>query len=895
MEIKDKINLKRLNSVLKKNTLKMLIMIVLFGLCGYYYSFNLVTPKYKSTSTILLGSNNLKTDKNSVTQTEVTLNTNLISTYTSILKSNNILGKVINNLSLDTTENELNNNIKVEEIEKTQIIKVSVMDYDANQAQKIANELDKVFIEEIKKIYKINNINIVDEASLEEKPYNVNHIKDITIAMAIGIFIASIYVSIIYLFDTSIKLEEDIEEFVDLKVIGSVPKFKVRRVNQLIVLKDGKSIISESLKAIRTNIAFVNNKTDRQSILFTSCNPGEGKSIVAANMAVAYSQSNKNVILVDTDMRKGRQHSIFRVRNTEGLSNCLRELNDNEEENFAIIERNIKETLIPNVHVLTIGDIPPNPSELLLSDKMKQLVKMLKCVYDVVILDGSPCNLVSDSLPVSKIADTTVLVAESRKTKIEELNDVIKQLKNADANIAGVILNKKEIKRKEYRERYYNGSKNKNNNIEIERHTVNELIENRREYIYEDEIQNEEKNREEELELLYLKMEDLQEELNKIPNINLDNYKQTVEEIKKAYNDEIDKNKLAEEIKNNVIKDELISKIEENDIRAQENLNKKIEEINYQNEINELLNKVDYIEEAITNDESEEKIENLIKNELINKIEESDAKTKKDLSKQIEQIDYQNEINEIIKKVNSVEEAVSNKDNEEKIKKLIYDIKGEQRRNFHKIDYRMVLNNISNEIKKLNHKYSSLRSIEEDIHNNDLELKLNEMILDMQEEQNRQIRVLDNSRALNDIIIEIQKLDRKYKKVEDLEKAIINDKTDEKINKMLEKMQNDNYKKLDKIDNSTQIKEIMKELKKINTKYDKLVEKITTSHPNKKTKTSKSTTRVKDNVIEIAELKNKMNKKELTIEYGSEVNYEDLLNMAVEIYEIKEKTNTKKA
>ena len=836
MEIKDKINLKRLNSVVKKNTLKMLIMIVLFGLCGYYYSFNLVTPKYKSTSTILLGSNNLKTDKNSVTQTEVTLNTNLISTYTSILKSNNILGKVINNLSLDTTENELNNNIKVEEIEKTQIIKVSVMDYDANQAQKIANELDKVFIEEIKKIYKINNINIVDEASLEEKPYNVNHIKDITIAMAIGIFIASIYVSIIYLFDTSIKLEEDIEEFVDLKVIGSVPKFKVRRVNQLIVLKDGKSIISESLKAIRTNIAFVNNKTDRQSILFTSCNPGEGKSIVAANMAVAYSQSNKNVILVDTDMRKGRQHSIFRVRNTEGLSNCLRELNDNEEENFAIIERNIKETLIPNVHVLTIGDIPPNPSELLLSDKMKQLVKMLKCVYDVVILDGSPCNLVSDSLPVSKIADTTVLVAESRKTKIEELNDVIKQLKNASANIAGVILNKKEIKRKEYRERYYNGSKNKNNNIQIESHTVNELIKNRREYIYEDEIQNEEKNREEELELLYLKMEDLQEELNKIPNINLDNYKQTVEEIKKAYNNEIDKNKLAEEIKNNVIKDE-----------------------------------------------------------LINKIEESDEKTKKDLSKQIEQIDYQNEINEIIKKVNSVEEAVSNKDNEEKIKKLIYDIKGEQRRNFHKIDYRTVLNNISNEIKKLNHKYSSLRNIEEDIHNNDLELKLNEMILDMQEEQNRQIRVLDNSRALNDIIIEIQKLDRKYKKVEDLEKAIINDKTDEKINKMLEKMQNDNYKKLDKIDNSTQIKEIMKELKKINTKYDKLVEKITTGQPNKKTKTSKSTTRVKDNVIEIAELKNKINKKELTIEYGSEVNYEDLLNMAVEIYEIKEKTNTKKA
>lgn len=898
MEIKEKINLKRLNSIFKKNILKIIAILFLFALCGYYYSYNIVVPKYKSTSTILLTSNNLKKDDNSVTQTDVTLNKNLISTYSSILKSNNVLGKVISNLNIDITEEELLKNIQIEEIEDTQIIKVSVANNNAIEAQKIVEELDNVFVEEIKQIYKMDNINIVDKASLEEIPYNVNHIRDIALFILVGIVCSGIVIFVIYLFDTSIKIEQDIEEFVGINVIGTVPKYKGKDKGELIVQNNSKSIISESLKTIRTNISFTKVNGTSRAILFTSCNSGEGKSWVASNMAVAYSQSNKNVLIVDSDMRKGRQHNIFKVKNTNGLSNCLKEINNNEEKNFEILEKYIQETSIPKVHILTIGAIPPNPSELLLSSKMENLIQMLKCVYDIVIIDGTPCNLVSDSIPVSRIADTTILVTESRKTKIEDLKNVIKSMQNAGANISGAILNKKDVKRKEYGKGYYYGEINDNAKIEIKRHSVKELIENRREY--KEDIENiEEKEiiKNDNLEKLTEKIEELENKLLEIPNINLESYTKIVDNVRKIYENEIDKNKLANDIKENIVKNEVLKKLEENNAQAHNTLNEKLEELNYKNEIKGLISKVDGIEDAINNNETEEKIAQMISN------------MKQEQEEKLENLDSSMALNNIVnemKKLNSkyetiqnIEDTINSNDTEKNVSKMLLEMQEEQDRKLNELDNSKTLNNIIMEMQKLNSKYEKMQEIENAIKNNDTEVKINEMIMEMQEEQNRQIRVLDNSRALNNIIIEIQKLDRRYKKVEDIEKAITNDKTEERINKMLEKMKTDNAKKLEKIDNTSQIKEIMKELKKINTKYDKLAEKISKNNTNIKNtntvKTSEKIKPVKDNIIEINELKDKVKKQEIIIEFGKEIDYKQLLDTAIETFEIKPNRKSKKA
>ena len=543
MDKNEKNNLKRLNSVLKKNSVIIVVILFLFLACGYFYSYYMISPKYKSTSTILLASNSMNKNSSSVTQSEVTLNKSLISTYGTILKSDNVLEKVINNLKLNINKNELNENIHIEEVKDTQILRINVINENATEAQKIAQELNKVFIEEIKQIYKMDNINIVDNASLELTPYNINHIRDIIIFFVIGIIFSVAVISIIFFFDTTIKIEQDIEEFVGLNVIGTVPKHKSKNNEELIVLNNSKSVISEALKTIRTNISFTKSSDGARVILFTSCNSGEGKSWITSNMAVAYAQLNQNVIVIDADMRKGRQDKIFGTENTYGLSSCLKEIENNQD--FNTIEKYIKETKIPKVHLMPIGAMPPNPSELLLSNELEYVIDILKHIYDVVIIDGTPCNLVSDSVPISRIADTTILVTESRKTKIEDLRNVAKSIKNADGNIQGVILNKKEIKSREYGKGYYYGEIEDSTKIEIKPNTVKELIENRKKYDNEEKpLEKIEDNRKVSLDELTEKISLLENKISDLMNTNLENYTKAVEDIKKVYDKEIDKNKL---------------------------------------------------------------------------------------------------------------------------------------------------------------------------------------------------------------------------------------------------------------------------------------------------------------------------------------------------------------
>lgn len=922
MEKKENVNLKRLSSVLKKNSIKIVIVLFIFAICGYFYSYNMVTPKYKSVSTMVLASNNLNQEGNTVTQTELNLNKSLISTYGKILKSKNVLGQVIKNLNLDVTEEELDKNVQIEKVDDTQIIKIGVINESAIEAQEILRELNKAFIEEVKQIFKMDNINIVDEASFEITPYNINHARDIIGFLVIGSVFSVCMIACIYFFDTTIKIEQDIEEFTDVNVIGTVPKYKNKGAEELIVQSNSKSVISEALKTIRTNISFTKTNGNSRAILFTSCNSGEGKSWIASNMAVAYAQSNKNVIIVDADMRKGRQHNIFKVKNIKGLSNCLSEIQGKDD--YETLKNYIQETQIPKVHIITIGAIPPNPSELLLSSKMRDLIYMLKCIYDIVIIDGTPCNLVSDSIPVSQIADTTILVTESRKTKIEDLKNVIKSIKNANGNIEGVILNKKDIKNKEYTKGYYYGEKTANNKIELKSYSVEELIQNRKDNI--EVIENKEiieNKSSEEIENLGKKIESLEEKLLKLPDINLENYTKLVDEMRNIYNSELDKNKLAEDIKENIIRNELLKKLNETNAETKNVIEEKLQELNYENEIKGLINKVNNIEDAIEDNESEERIIEMIQDikeeqnakiasldskeflsQILEKIDSLDNKDEfNKLSEQISELDNTASINKLSEKVDSLDnreaieglsERINSLDNKEAINKILekLDI---QNKKIENLDASKMLNNIVMEMQKLNGKYEKVNNIELAIQNDKSEENISNMINQLRQEQNTKLEKLENtddlnkilatienqnkkidsldaSIVLNNIVLEIQKLNNKYDKVNTIEKMIENDRTEESIAEMIYELK----------------QEQRKQIEELNSKYEKLAEQIVKENSKtQKEKISKTSTVHKNNVIEMSEIKEKLNKKELFIEYGDEIDYEDLVDLAVKVYDLK--------
>lgn len=226
---------------------------------------------------------------------------------------------------------------------------------------------------------------------------------------------------------------------------------------ELIAAREPKSPVSELFRTLRTNIQFMNTKSGLRSLLITSTSPSEGKSWISSNLATTFAQAGKKVILVDCDMRKGRLFSVFGTAPVPGLSNYLSGVSSNGERGEEDIVSYIRKTEVPNLYLITAGSVPPNPSELLVSEKMAETMPKLEELCDIVIYDGTPTNLVTDALIISRNVDTTIIVCAYKQTKIDELERVKRDILNVGGKIAGVVINKMPIAQKEYYSSYYYG------------------------------------------------------------------------------------------------------------------------------------------------------------------------------------------------------------------------------------------------------------------------------------------------------------------------------------------------------------------------------------------------------------------------------------------------------
>ena len=225
---------------------------------------------------------------------------------------------------------------------------------------------------------------------------------------------------------------------------------------EVIVHKNPKSPISEIFRTLRTNIQFMDINKKMKTMLITSTFAGEGKSWVAANIATTFAQTGKKVLIIDADMRKGRQYAIFGVAPRPGLSNYLSSTEfDDKGQATESLKEYIQETEVNNLFIITSGNVPPNPAELIGSAQMVNLIENLKNVFDIIIFDGTPCELVADSIILSRLVDSVIIVTAYKKTKKDSLDRCIKNIQNVGGKIAGVILNKMPIKGKEYVEKYY--------------------------------------------------------------------------------------------------------------------------------------------------------------------------------------------------------------------------------------------------------------------------------------------------------------------------------------------------------------------------------------------------------------------------------------------------------
>ncbi|MCR5223934.1 MAG: polysaccharide biosynthesis tyrosine autokinase [Bacilli bacterium] len=446
----EEIDIKEFFKYLLKHLLLVILIPILLVGCVVLYDSSLKTPMYSTYSTlVLVASSSTDTTNSTLNNNDVTLNQKLVATYREFIKSKLVLEQVIDKLNLNMNVEQLSKHVKVEAITDTVIIKITVENADPNTTQAITNAIASVFSKEVVDKFEIDNVAIIDTAAYPEKVSNDTLVRDIILAVAVGLIGTTGILFVIYYFDDTVKYHENLEFEADIPVIGKI--FKTDKKTDLLVDKFPNDLTAEAIRTLRTNLRFSGVDRKVRTIAITSTRAGEGKSFISTNLAQSFASTGKKVLLIDCDLRKGRLHRVFNLDNENGLSNYLI-----DEDNH--ITKYLNKTSINNLTVITRGICPPNPSELLNSKRNQNLIDKLKEVFDIIIFDCPPCNGLSDALIVGTIADDVLIVSSEHVTTKTALMNVKKSLENVNAHITGNVLNNIDLSKEVYGKYYYYSS-----------------------------------------------------------------------------------------------------------------------------------------------------------------------------------------------------------------------------------------------------------------------------------------------------------------------------------------------------------------------------------------------------------------------------------------------------
>lgn len=295
-----------------------------------------------------------------------------------------------------------------------------------------------------------NYLAIIDPAQADPEPVRPWILLNTLLAGVAGLLIAVVVILLLEYLDDTLKSTDDLGQSLGLTSLGAVSHFPSNHSQLGLILSQGPfSAASESYRMIRSNIQFVAVDGAAKAILITSPNPGEGKSTTVANLGVVMAQAGLKTIVVDADLRRPVQHQIFQLVNLGGLTDLL---TSPELE----IEGYLRDTQVENLQVMTSGFLPPNPSELLGSQRMRKLLANLNEMADVVILDSPPATAFADAVLLSNRVDGVVLVTEAGRTRRDAAQQAISNLRQAGANLFGGVLNRTSQRQADYKyQRYY--------------------------------------------------------------------------------------------------------------------------------------------------------------------------------------------------------------------------------------------------------------------------------------------------------------------------------------------------------------------------------------------------------------------------------------------------------
>jgi succinoglycan biosynthesis transport protein ExoP len=290
---------------------------------------------------------------------------------------------------------------------------------------------------------------VIEKAKKPGSPVRPRKLLNVLLGIIVGLFGGGGLAFFFEYLDNTIKSPEEIETRLGQSVLGVVPLLETKEGDiEQIIMNEPQTLIAENYKSIRTAILLSSADKPPQNILVTSMGPEEGKTVTSANLAITIAQSEYSVLLIDGDLRKPRIHKIFGLDNAKGLSTYLA---------GASSDINIQEVATKNLSVLTSGPTPPNPSELLGSNRMHELMKTLNERFHIIIWDSPPLLTVTDSLILSTMLDGTLIVTRAEKTTYEIVRRGLKALQGSGSHVIGVVINALDLKKSDYYYyKYYN-------------------------------------------------------------------------------------------------------------------------------------------------------------------------------------------------------------------------------------------------------------------------------------------------------------------------------------------------------------------------------------------------------------------------------------------------------
>ena len=299
----------------------------------------------------------------------------------------------------------------------------------------------------IAKASTISKNRVVDSALLPQGPIKPKRKLIIAVGAILGLILGIMLAFLRAFLNDKIESKEDIEKATTVPIVASIPHIS-KDANDLVVLKSPKSVVAESFRSFRTNLQFMVKQKSGYVVSLTSTISGEGKTTVAVNLAAIISLTGKRVVVLNLDMRKPTLHDKFNLTNSKGMSTLLTRNHT--------LEEVIQHSSYDNLDVIVSGPIPPNPSELIESDDFKEVIKELKSMYDVIILDTPPIGLVSDARVILDLCDISLYLVRDSYSK-KEFIDNINRLKNEHIKGLGIVYNDIKASRKGYGYGYGSG------------------------------------------------------------------------------------------------------------------------------------------------------------------------------------------------------------------------------------------------------------------------------------------------------------------------------------------------------------------------------------------------------------------------------------------------------